>query len=120
MFFVHPTLDLAMTYVQGVDAGCVGGFLVGFREWLIVRIDGGNNLFWTGLVKYALFPGSSDPAKDLDSCENQESKINEFLDLLDSFWSERCEPNGIHEIYIRYQHWLKLKEAQWELEARSG
>ncbi len=51
-----PTLETAMAYVRGIDAACAHGFLSGFREWLILRVDDGDNLAWDGLVQIAILP----------------------------------------------------------------
>ncbi len=56
--YVYPvTYDTAVAFVDGYDAATQRGLLVGFREWLIVKLDGGSNLVWSALVRdrHAMF-----------------------------------------------------------------
>ena len=50
MWFRPVTFDVAVAFISGYDAALHEGPLTGLREWLIVRVDGGNNLAWPGLV----------------------------------------------------------------------
>src|SRR5688572_21475840 len=42
-------------YLSGFDAARGGGAMLGFPQWLIVRLNDGNNLHWAGLAR-RLFP----------------------------------------------------------------
>jgi hypothetical protein len=54
MYVVPPTFGSVCAYLSGFNAARGEGPLVGFREWLIVRSNGGNNLTWDGLALRAL------------------------------------------------------------------
>src|SRR5688572_4551159 len=49
MYIQPETYAVAAAFVLGYDQACEGGVLVGFREWLVVRVGTGPNLNWIGL-----------------------------------------------------------------------
>jgi hypothetical protein len=94
-------------YVEGVDAGCDGQFLTGFREWLVVRLGEGDNLAWPGLVLRLAFPDGwpglrarlADPAQNTEACAT-------LFRLLDEFLARRVrhgEPAGIFAEYLGWR-----------------
>ena len=52
MFVFAPDFNSVCAYIDGMHAAT--GCLTGFREWLVVHLDGGDNLIWQGLVKCRL------------------------------------------------------------------
>ena len=59
-------------FLTGFDVALEGGFLKGFREWLIVRADGCNNLVWPGIVAYVIYPHGEDPIATLHESESND------------------------------------------------
>ena len=41
MYVLNETYESAAAFVLGYDAACEGGPLMGFREWLVLRIGSG-------------------------------------------------------------------------------
>jgi hypothetical protein len=50
MYLPHPTYEAAQALVLGCDAALADGALWAFREWLIPKLDDGNNLSWPALA----------------------------------------------------------------------
>ena len=93
---------------MGYDLACVGGLLVGFREWRVVRFGDGNNLQWPGLVLEIAFAPRYSPAV-LD--ENDDKIATKCLfQLLDEFSIEAHSRSGLTHIYTRYQKWLESQD----------
>jgi hypothetical protein len=94
-------------FVAGVDAGCDGQFLTGFREWLVVRLGEGDNLAWTGLVLRLAFPGGWPGLRDrLADPEQNPTACATLFRLLDEFLARRTnhgEPARIFEEYLTWR-----------------
>ncbi|MEU4157709.1 hypothetical protein [Actinoplanes sp. NPDC026670] len=84
----------------GFDAAMSGGLLSGFREWLIVRLDDGNNLAWPALAERAVAESS-----DFDA------PMETLFALLDDFLAVKESHNGLARIFEAYLEWLKRQ--QW-------
>jgi hypothetical protein len=50
MFLSSPTLDNMTAFWVGYDTALSGGLLIGFREWLVMRLGYGTNLGWEALT----------------------------------------------------------------------
>jgi len=100
MYLAVETIDCVIAFLDGYDAACEHGFLVGFREWLVVRADGGNNLAWSGLVRHIL---------DDDPELNATQQVAGLFELLDAFMAVRCERDGLRRIYAAYEAWLRMQ-----------
>jgi hypothetical protein len=94
-------------FVLGADAATSGSILTGFREWLVVRLDGGNNLAWTALVR-DLTPSGFVRSS---SVENEASSVATLFDLLDEFMDQRDRVDGLLRIFNAYQSWLNAQDA---------
>ena len=114
MYFQAPTYDAACALVLGYDLALDGGVLVGFREWLIVRLNFGNNLAWPVLALHAAFPQSTDPREMLESdIEKQKQAITVLFQLISEFDDLRQAPDGLRRIYCEYERWL-LKQPWYQ------
>jgi hypothetical protein len=92
-------------FVNGVNAGQDGKFLIGFREWLIVRAkDKGADLAWEGLVHHIASPGGVSRSR---SAEDDEHARDVLLDLLSEFLAARERHEGLLKIYDAYGKWLR-------------
>ncbi|WP_447006689.1 hypothetical protein ACRAKI_09525 [Saccharothrix isguenensis] len=81
--------------------------LTGFREWLIVRLDGGHNLAWPALVLRAV--AAEERVADLKSADGESDKfrLDGLFRLLDEFFEQKGDRDGVARIYFRYGEWLK-------------
>ena len=85
-------------YLSGVDAGTDGEALIGFREWLVVRLGDGDNLTWSGLALQLAFPGGWPGLRDrLADPEQNAVAVSTLFELLDEFLAERAKPDGPRE-----------------------
>lgn len=96
-----PNVESVLTFIQGYCYAQTGGPLTGFAQWLVVRQNGGNNLFWTGHAKMALAEMDADPP-DHDT-DPDLSKLNA---LFTEFFNYRDE-NGTTKIFDDYAKWLR-------------
>jgi hypothetical protein len=117
---IGETYGEASAFVYGCDAGNHYGLLHGFHEWLIVRLNGYNNLSWHALVLHVAFPNETVQAEDiLGSKEKTRHAINTLFDLLTEFLHERDSPDGLMKIFERYFAWLR-KQSWYVPASESG
>jgi hypothetical protein len=73
---------------------------------ILSRLDGGNNLVWTALVRHRT-PGGfvQNP-----SAEEEASSVATLFDLLDEFMEQRDRADGLLRIFNAYQSWLNTQD----------
>lgn len=109
MVLPRADLDTALAFVDGMNYACQGGLLVGLREWLVVRLDGPNNLRWYGLVrKHVRGTTAASPTGD--------EEISVAFELLEEFFDIRAA-DGLLEIFRKYDEWLSRQSEEDALEA---
>jgi hypothetical protein len=96
------TYDAILGYMQGCDAAMRGGLLIGFREWLIVRVGEGNNLAWPELVELVSEAGEGDRGR----ASGDARRIAALHDLLGEFYKARNMANGLRRMMCAYEEWL--------------
>jgi hypothetical protein len=110
MYLRKVDFDVVVAYIDGLDAASHNCLLLGFREWLIPRLDDGSNLIWSEIVLYLAFPGVADPRAQLQEEDDHTKAIESLFGHLDAYWSEKSRPNGMRAIYLRFQAWLEEQE----------
>lgn len=108
MYFTEPSYEVVAAFLLGFDLATQEGVLRGFREWLIVRFDGGNNLVWSELVLQLTFLGHSDPSAR--ARESPQEAIDALFRLVREFSSARAEPDGMRRILLSYEGWLRRQD----------
>ena len=106
----YPT---ASALVEGYNLAVNGGLLFGFREWLIVKANGGNNLAWSQLVLEVAFPEVALRRAALQTQEGNDKAVNAMFNLLDDFLAFRSRPEGAREVFLTYERWLR-RQAWYE------
>ena len=86
--------------------------MVGFREWLIVKFNYGNNLSWPALILNKTF--DTNIVEDIfqgKQIDDEKSKvaIDKLFQLIDEFMDER-ESKGLMRIFLSYDNWLKNQD----------
>ncbi len=97
------TFESACAYLNGYNAACSGGPLIGITQWLIVRAGEGNTLAWNGLVQLEIaerFKQVQEPSP--------EQMIQALGQILAEFFEYR-RTNGITKIFHEYAKWLLRK-----------
>jgi hypothetical protein len=102
MYLRVNTYDAAVSFVNGYNIALSGGLLVGFREWLIVRVDGANNMAWTELVLLEL--GNPEAQGE------QSVLIQGLFRVLEDFVAVRDVHGGLRRIYAAYEKWLQRQD----------
>jgi hypothetical protein len=110
MFLSKVDFDVLAGFLEGYHLAGNGGLLVGFREWLIVKLGYGNNLTWPGLVLRLLFPGAESPGKCHLESNDQQRAVEFLFELLEEYWRERQAYDGMRRIFLQYEEWLKQQD----------
>ena len=106
MWVFPGNYDSVAAYLSGFDAALDGGFLHGFREWLIVRADGCNNLGWPTIVAYVIFPDHDDPVAALHASESNDGFARKELHRLYTEYRADVRQHGLRGIFHEYEKWL--------------
>lgn len=113
MFVWHANYDTVTNFIVGYDTAIQSGALQGFREWLVVKNNGGNNLFWPVLVLSLAFPDAEDPVEALNaSPESQAHALSTLFDLIEEFIEIREDRShdGIRRVFFEYEKWLQRQD----------
>jgi hypothetical protein len=110
MHFHKVEFDLLAAFINGFNLGGNGGLLVGFHEWLVVKLGYGNNLPWDALVLRLTFPEAESPSTQLLQSDNQKRAVESLFGLLESFLKESEAADGLRKIFLRYEGWLKRQD----------
>jgi hypothetical protein len=107
MYLPSSSFDVVASYLMGIDTASGGEFLKGFREWLVLMVNYGNNFAWTELVLRVAFPHEEDPRSYLRLASNESSAIDCLFRCLDEFLQAKQENQGLNSIFLRYDEWLR-------------
>jgi hypothetical protein len=100
MYVGCADFSAVVAFLDGFNAARGGGPLLGFREWLVVKANTGNNLHWAGLVKLLNRP------RPAEGGEREEGFWIETLGrVIAEYLAFRAE-NGITKVYYDYGRWL--------------
>ena len=106
-YLPDETYAAAAAFVLGYDIACEGGALVGFHEWLVVRLDGWSNLHWSAAVLHAAFPAVQDVHKAVRaSPKARRHAIDTLFELLAEYDRVRSKQDGLKGIFLAYERWL--------------
>jgi hypothetical protein len=105
MYLYPVTYDTAVAFVDGYDAAIRRGLLVGFREWLVVKLDRESNLIWS--IRVIDLMQRTTGMKELKSPDDHEAAIEFLFATLEQFLNERDEWGGMRRIYVAYERWLR-------------
>ena len=93
-------------YIDGIHA--TSGCLIGFREWLVTRLEHGNNVAWFGLVRLAL---CDDGEPNLQTIARMGELFAEFHEATKS--PSHHVSNGLMRVFLRYHAYL-LRQSWYE------
>jgi hypothetical protein len=108
MFLIPVSYETAVAFLIGYDIALAGGPLCGFREWLVLRVGGWDNLVWSALVEKLL--GEAGLVERKQTLEGQKKAVEFLFSLLEEFMAERDE-YGVRRVYVAYEQWLR--EQSW-------
>jgi hypothetical protein len=101
MYVAPASVGGVVAYIDGFNAARGGGPLAGFREWLVVRVNGGNNLHWARLVSLLTSPHTVQ-----DAAAKQEVLWIQALGNVLAEYLRYRHDNGITKVYYDYGRWL--------------
>jgi hypothetical protein len=110
MYISPVEFDVMAAFLQGFHVATNGGLLQGFREWLVIKLDHGNNLAWSQLVLHLAFPETPSPEHCLVQNGGQQRAIDVLFRLVEEFWQAKESPRGLRGVYVEYQHWLERQD----------
>lgn len=102
MFVTTTSYDTVVAFLTDYDMALLGGLLFGFREWMIVRLESGNNLCWSGLIDVAAEAAHGSSLAAIDDGTRRQV----LFDSLAQFFAERDDRDGVRTIFRRYEAWL--------------
>ncbi|GAB2923073.1 hypothetical protein GCM10027280_07700 [Micromonospora polyrhachis] len=100
--------DRLVTFLQGLDIGAQGLVLDGFREFLVLKLDDGDNLTWWGLVERLVLDGNV--GRPLNAADDQTASAGLF-DLLDEFLAEMSSPGSRRRLH--HEYWIWRQSRSW-------
>lgn len=103
-----PTIAQALAFIAGFNVATGYSLLRGFEEWLVVRLGGGYNIHWYGLVRsLALGIGPWDePAADLGHEDEEAAAIRIFEAVID-FLGTMDDPSARRGVLSSYERLLE-------------
>jgi hypothetical protein len=92
-----------VTYLYGYDAGTRDSALLGFREWLLLRLARQSSLVWPSLVLTLAVPAAPlQHDKALSEPQNSAAVVALF-ELLETFLNDRDgDRHGLRKIFSNY------------------
>ena len=108
MYLSRETYDAFASYILGYDAALKGALLIGFNEWLALRLNKWPNLIWSAAVLGILF---GDPWAEV-APERDRDAIEGVFELVAAFVAERGEDLTAGDIFARYALWCDRDEKQ--------
>jgi hypothetical protein len=105
MFVQPPTLGGIIAYIDGFNRGRGGSPLLGFREWLVLRVRSWNNLLWPGLACIEICGDRLAATKRGDEPALMEALVK----LVQEFIAYRKE-NGLSKVFWDFAEWLRRQE----------
>lgn len=103
LYVIGPYFSAVCAFITGYNHARDGGPLAGWREWLIVRFGGGNNLLWEKLVEI-LIEAEAAPA-DPPAADPDATRLRAMAALFAEFFRDR-EAMGVTKIHHDYAKWL--------------
>ncbi len=103
MFMISRQCQSVIAFVEGVDFAFRGGGLAGFREWLVVKNNGGNNLGWPAHILFMCYPDKFINLADLGNVDHR-MVTDTMFELIEAFESEK-EKKGLGRIFREYEEW---------------
>jgi hypothetical protein len=110
MYVYKVEFDSVAAFIDGFNLATNGGLLVGFREWLIVKLGYGDNLAWPALALRLAFPEAESPASQLLHADNQKRAVAALFEFLEAFLQEREAPDGLRRLFLGYEAWLRRQD----------
>jgi hypothetical protein len=102
MWVIPPSFTTVCAYIDGFNSARGGGPLLGFREWLVLKLDDGNNFHWIGLADRLI--AGDEPSEGWA----EERRILALGGLIVDYLRER-DRGGITKVYYDYGRWLLRK-----------
>lgn len=100
MYGLDGSYGSYVTYLYGYDAGTQGSALLGFREWLLLKLGRQSSFVWSSLITELAVPGASGSFgyRGLDEEQNQTAVQALFQFLRDFLRDRDAERDGLRSI----------------------
>jgi hypothetical protein len=103
MYLSPPSLGSVCAFLEGYDTGLKGAPLIGFREWMVVKLNGWNNVGWPGLAQ-RLISGEQGISR------SEDAKLLLALGKLLKQYLDYRRTHGLTVVFTDYAEWLKQQE----------
>lgn len=101
MYVAPGTFENVGAYLTGLDEAT--GCLTGFREWLLPRLESGDNLTWLGVVLCVF-------EKEACEIDRRIERLGELIEEFFEFVENRSTHEGLMRVYVRYHAWLLTQD----------
>ena len=109
MYLHDTTYSSATGYLLGYDDATEGGLLLGFHEWLVLRLKFGANLGWSALVLYVAFPNAKSHDDIFRTAEDHAVAVDTLFSLLAEFDEVRERRDGLRRVLTDYSTFCKRR-----------
>ena len=99
MYLPAESFDSFLSHLSAFETEPAGLILEGWREWLVVRLDRGNNLISPVLLKMVL------QAEDQPMASDENERIRAAIDIVLEFLDCRDE-HGLGAVMREHRMWL--------------
>lgn len=97
MYLCDERFATLAAFLQG--HAVASGSLLGFREWLVLRVGSGFNLGWEALVLGLVFPDAADPWEALRFGRGEREACSTLLRLVGEFLGESAHVEDLERRY---------------------
>lgn len=105
MYGVGNNLREIHAFIHGLDAGTSYRLLDGFREFLILKTGGGENLGWPSLVNLLVIGASEHRSRSPESPDEEQMVLDATFELLDEFLAEMRSPHRRERLHHEFVLW---------------
>src|SRR4051812_40435769 len=105
MYIPRTDFYTAAAFILGFDKAREGDVLVGFREWLVLKLGYGDNFAWPELILRLAYPEPGARPRELPASD-QERLMGLLFEAVEAFWKAREDAGGPEEIFRRHADWL--------------
>jgi hypothetical protein len=103
IYLGEKSLRAVVAYLDGFNIARGGAPLLGFHEWLVVRVNGGTNIHWHALAEL-LRPVEARS----DADHGEDARIAALGRVVEEYLRYRQE-NGLTKVFYDYGRWLLRK-----------
>ncbi len=108
MLVGNASYDCVVSFLSGYDHALNGSLLVGFHEWLTMKLGYGHNLGWSALLVDTVLGDA--PIKAISRTEDEDALLLERLRQVLTEYLRLREEIGLRNVLFDHGTWLREQE----------